>query len=145
MNNWRGRIDTCVFGLGGLIATVGVFAQFAGFGFTYLGDDPISGELLLLRGFWIAGLGGAGLYYGVQVGAGGSVAYPGGPVTFEPSARRWSTALIAIGLIPIWSVLSLPLGIIFYTVLIVGGCAFGCLELVRLTRRCGRWVKGNRQ
>src|SRR5437588_2147142 len=85
MTGWRAKLDWCLMMVGGVVASVGLFAQLAGFALAFLFGDPITGDLLLSRGFWVAGLGGAGLVYGMQVDAGGSVAYPGGPVTYTPN------------------------------------------------------------
>src|SRR5438874_40241 len=138
MTGWRAKLDWCLMMIGGVVASVGLFAQLAGFALAFLFGDPITGDLLLSRGFWVAGLGGAGLVYGMQVDAGGSVAYPGGPVTYTPSKRRRPAALFAVVGTPLWGVLSLPLGIIFYGVLLVGLCVMGC---VCVLRRTAKWPR----
>jgi hypothetical protein len=136
MTGWRARLDWIVMVVGAVIAHVSLFAQLAGFAFAFLFDDPITGDLLLDYGFWVAGLGGAGLVYGLAVDAGGSVAYPGGPLTYTPPKRRWPVALYALAGTPLWAGLSLPLGIMCYGVLLVGFCVIGCLRVLRLIRHC---------
>jgi hypothetical protein len=135
MGAWRARLDLCVMLLGGIVAHVGLVAQVGGFVLAFLLGDPITGYRWLTHGFWIAGLGGAGMVYGMNVDAGTPGRYEGGRVTYERPARRWVAALWSIALTPLWGVLSLPLGLLFYTILIVGGLVFGAVELVRLCRR----------
>ena len=76
-------------------------------------------------------MGGAGLVYGLTVDAGGSPKQRGGPATYVPYAPRWLAALWALALTPAWGVLSLPLGVMFYSVLVVGGGVYGAVQLVR--------------
>lgn len=135
MNGWQARVDRCVMWLGTVVANVGVLAQFAGFALAFVLDDPISGYAWIQRGWWIAGLGGAGIVYGIKADAGGSVEYPGGPVTYHPPACRWPAAIGALIGVPMWGVLSFPIGIMLYGTLIVGGCALGCVRAFQLARR----------
>jgi hypothetical protein len=135
MTGWRAKLDQCIMAAGMIVASAGFLAQVAGFALTFLFDMPIEGEVWLVRGTWLAGFGGAGLYYGIKVDTGGSMRYPGGPVTYEPPARRWPIALIAIGLTPLWGVLSLPIGIMFYGVLLIAGPVYGVMWLVQRLRR----------
>lgn len=131
---WRARIDCWVRLAGILVANLGLAAQAGGFVLAYLLEDPISGYAWLERGFWLAGIGGAGMAYGAQVDAGGSVKVQCGPVTYEPPARRWPAALSAIFGIPIWAVLSLPIGILLYGILAAGAVILGAIQLARLLR-----------
>lgn len=135
MGGWHSKLDQCVLFGGVVVAHVGLIAEVAGFALTFWLDDPIAGEKWLVRGFWIAGLGGAGLYYGIKVDAGGGPKYPGGPPTYEPPPRCWPHALIALGLTPLWAVLSLPLGVMVYGLLLIGGSLYGVVLLIGRVRR----------
>lgn len=134
LTTWRARLDSSVKFAGILVVHAGLAAWAAGFALAYLGDDPIAGNAWLGRGFLLAGLGGAGLAYAVQVDAGGSVKQQGGTPTYEPPERRWPAALWALAGIPLWGVLSLPLGALLYGVLVAGLLGIGCIKLVRLMR-----------
>src|SRR5215475_14260018 len=134
MAGWRARLDWWVKAVGVLVLNGGLAAQVAGLVFAFRLDDPITGVALLVHGFWVAGLGGAGLVYGALVDAGGSVRYPGGPWTYTPPERRWPAALWAVAGIPLWAVLSLPLGLLLSGLLVVGVCGLAGLHLVRLAR-----------
>jgi hypothetical protein len=134
LTTWRAKLDWWVKVAGILVVNAGLAAQAAGFTLAFLGGDPIAGDAWLGRGFWLAGLGGAGLAYAIQVDAGGSVKQRGGTLTYEPPERRWPAALWSIVGTPVWAVLSLPLGILLYGILAVGLLVFGCLGLVRLIR-----------
>jgi hypothetical protein len=136
MAYWRRRLDWSVMTAGGIVAHAGVFTQAAGFAVAFLFGDPLTGYQLLMGGFWVAGLGGAGLAYGMTVEAGGSREHPWDPVTYHPPRRRWPAALLAVLGTPLWAVLSLPAGILLYGVLVVGLCTIGGLRAFHLARRC---------
>jgi hypothetical protein len=126
MPGWRERIDRWVMIAGGIVAHVGLVAQAGGFVLAFLLDDPIAGYLWLVRGFWIAGLGGAGLVYGGVVEA----LEPG-----APAQPRWAAAVFAAVGTPLWGVLCLPLGMMLLGILIVGGATRGGVRLVQMIRR----------
>jgi hypothetical protein len=104
------RLDVGLKVSGFVVAHAGLAAQVAGLCLAFFGADPVAGERWLFWGFWLAGAGGAGVVYGALVDAGGSPKVPGGPLTYAPSAPRWIAALWAVGLTPLWGVLSLPIG-----------------------------------
>jgi hypothetical protein len=135
MAGWRDRLDWWAAMTGVLVANVGVFTQAAGFAVAFLFGDPITGYRLLMGGFWVAGLGGAGLAYAMLVDAGGSAEHPWGLVTYHPPGRRWPAALVAVLGTPFWAVLSLPVGILLYGVLMAGLGGVGSLWAFRLARR----------
>src|SRR4051812_6800115 len=83
------RLDRWIRAAGVVVLHVGMVGQLAGFLFVFALGDPIFGDWLLNAGFWVAGWGGAGLVYGMQVDAGGSVPYPGGPWSYTQPERRW--------------------------------------------------------
>jgi hypothetical protein len=113
---------------------VGLLMQVTGFFFAFASDNPILGDRLLNAGFCVAGLGGAGLVYGMQVGAGGSVPYPGGPWSYTPPERRWPTAVFAVAGTPLWGVLSLPLALLLYLLAGIGWAVVGVHRVLRLCR-----------
>jgi hypothetical protein len=78
LRGWRARLDAIVQVGGVMIAHGGLVAQVAGLGLAFSGSDPIAGERWLARGFWLAGVGGAGIVYGAMRDAGGSPKHPGG-------------------------------------------------------------------
>lgn len=123
----RTKLDWCVVMVGGVAASTGLLAQVAGFALAFLFDDPITGDLLLDRGFWVAGLGGAGLVYGMLVGAS------------TPPKDRWLAALLAVGGTPLWGVLSLPLVLmpfILFGLIPVVLCVERGLRVLRRTGLC---------
>ena len=128
------KFDAVVSWLGFGVGNLGFLVQVAGLAITFVFDRPIIGYQCLTAGFWIAGLGGAGIAYGLQVDAGGSVKQQGGPWTYEPPKSRWPAAVWSIGLFPVWAVLSLPLGILIYGGLILGGVGYGIWGAWRLVR-----------
>jgi hypothetical protein len=141
LRRWPARIDLGVQFVGAAVASLAAAAQLAGLVLGLSDGDPITGDRLFAAGFWVAGVGGAGVAYGLQVRAGGSVPHPGGPLTYMPPARRWPATLWAACGIPLWAVLSLPLAALLYGGLIVGIPIVGCVKLVglvkaRRTRRC---------
>lgn len=121
---WPARCDWLVQFLGGVVAAVGVIIQVIGLALGLFGDDAIRAISLVDMGFWVAGVGGAGIAYGFQVDAGGSVRYPGGPLQYDPPARRWPALLWAIVPIPLWGVLSLPLGLLLCGTLAISGSVY---------------------
>jgi hypothetical protein len=134
LRRWPARADLAVQVAGGVVATLGAAAQAVGLALGLGAGNPVLGERLLTAGFWAGGIGGAGLVYGIGVGAGGSVSYPGGPLGYTPPARRWPSILWAACGIPLWAVLSLPLAVLLYGILAVGGLVVGCVWLVRRFR-----------
>src|SRR3954465_3897730 len=88
LRGWRGRFDVGVKVTGIVLAHAGIVAQVAGFALAFLWAEPTTGEAWLEGGFGLAGLGGAGIVYGIEVDAGGSIKKMGGPFTYELLARR---------------------------------------------------------
>ena len=129
------RLDGCVLFVGVIVGHVGVVAQAAGFVLAFVSGDPIAGEMRLVRGFWLAGLGGARMVYGNLMNSGGPVPQsghqPGTPPTEIPPPRRRTAALWALGLTPAWGVLSLPIAVVVYGLLVVVGSVCGLVLLVR--------------
>lgn len=137
LRRWPARADLAVQVAGGVGAAVGAAAQAAGLVLGLVLGDPIRGDRLLAAGLWMGGVGGAGLAYGLAVGAGGSVSHPGGPLTYTPPARRWPSAVWAVCGIPLWAGLSLPLSALLCGGLVVAGAVVGGVWLIDRTRRGG--------
>lgn len=116
--------------MGVAVLHVGLVMQLAGFLFAFALGDPIAGDRLLTLGFWVAGLGGSGLVYGLLVNVGGSAPYRGGPLSYAPPGRRWPAALWAFALVGLWGVLSLPLAFLFYGTIAAGSSVYGCTRLM---------------
>jgi len=133
LRRWPARADLTVQVAGGAVASVGAAVQLVGLVLGLGAGDPILGTWLLSAGFWAGGVGGAGLVYGLLVGAGDSVPCPGGPLTYTPPARRWPSVVWAICGTPLWAVLSLPLAVLLYGALVEGGVVVGCVRLARRT------------
>jgi hypothetical protein len=58
-------------------------------------------------------------------------------VTYTPYASRGLATLVAVSLTPVWGVLSVPLGAMFYILLVVGGGIYALVHLVR--RLADKW------
>jgi hypothetical protein len=107
--NWRNRLDWSIMVTGTAIAHVGVVTMLAGFALAFLFRDPIAGLLYLERGFWLAGLGGAGFVYWFAIDWSESAHLPTNPKTHTLLKRRWPAVLAAIIGTPVWGALSIPL------------------------------------
>lgn len=125
LHRWPARFDAVVQFVGGAVAFLGGLAQLVGVVVGLGFDEPVAGERWIASGLWAGMAGGAGLVYGLQVGAGGKVSYPGGPVTYTPPKRRWPAVLWSVVLAPAWGVLSLPLATLMSGLLLLGACVFG--------------------
>jgi len=139
ISGWRAKLDLLVLAAGSAIAHLGVVAQFTGFALAWVFADPITGYDLLTYGMLVAGVGGVGIVYGMQVGASGSPTGPGGSLKYNPESRRFAVFFAVFGF-PAWAVLSLPIGIVIYGSGILGLLVVGGVQIVRRVLKCLPWA-----